>query len=173
MLEVHFSVLQGLAIAEPYILEHLADFRRKNQGRAEGWIMKEHRRSFATWLMDRNIIEGDSTEQKSMNLLASGPSIQATSWQAYDINGYTLYTKQKDKKSVAQNSGIRIEALDPLGQNTTYFGFIEEIWKLDYGARLQIPFFKCKRVKHPNGVTVDGYGLTTVDLNNVGHKDEP
>ena len=50
---------------------------------------------------------------------------------------------------------------------------IEEIWELDYGARLQIPVFKCQWVKHPNGVTVDGYGLTAVDLNNIGHKDEP
>jgi hypothetical protein len=27
-------------------------------------------------------------------------------------------------------------------------------------------------VKHPNGVSVDNYGLTLVDLKNVGHKDD-
>jgi hypothetical protein len=31
----------------------------------------------------------------------------------------------------------------------------------------------CQWVKHPNGVRVDNYGLTLVDLNNVGHKDDP
>ncbi len=47
--------------------------------------------------------------------------------QAYDINGYTYYTKEKDKKSVAQNSGIRIEAIDPQGLKTTYYGYIQDI----------------------------------------------
>jgi hypothetical protein len=28
-------------------------------------------------------------------------------------------------------------------------------------------------VKHPQGVEVDDYGFTIVDMRNVGHKDEP
>jgi hypothetical protein len=28
-------------------------------------------------------------------------------------------------------------------------------------------------IKHPNGVNVDNYGLTLVDLKNLGHKDDP
>jgi hypothetical protein len=95
-----------------------------------------------------------------------------TSRQAYDINGYTYYIKEKDKMSVAQNSGIRIEDFDPLGVKTTYYRYIQDIWELDYGARLQIPVFKCEWVKHLNGVSVDNYGLTLVDLKNVGHKDD-
>jgi hypothetical protein len=31
----------------------------------------------------------------------------------------------------------------------------------------------CQWVKHPNGVNVDNYGLTLVDLKNVSHQDEP
>ena len=107
-----------------------------------------------------------------MKKLSFGPSTLVTSWQAYDINGYTLYTKEKDK-SVAQNSGVRIEAYDPLGQKTTYFGFIEEIWELDYGERMQILVFKCQWVQHPGGVNMDNYGLTLVDLKKVGYKDDP
>jgi hypothetical protein len=38
---------------------------------------------------------------------------------------------------------------------------------------LQIPIFKCQWVKHPNGVSVDNYGLILVDLKNVGHQDDP
>jgi hypothetical protein len=112
------------------------------------------------------------TEDMTMKMLASRPSSCVTSWQAYDINGYTYYTKN-DKRSVAQNSGIHIEAFDPLGVKTTYYGYIQDIWKLDYGARLQIHVFKCEWVKHPNGVSVDNYGLTLVDLKIVGHKDYP
>ena len=33
-------------------------------------------------------------------------------FQAYDINGFTFYTQQKDKKSKCQNSGVRVEAID-------------------------------------------------------------
>jgi hypothetical protein len=79
------------------------------------------------------------TEEMKMKILASHPSSCVTSWQAYDINGYTYYTKEKDRRSVAQNSGIRIEAFDPLGVKTTYYGYIQDIWELDYGAKLQIP----------------------------------
>jgi hypothetical protein len=71
--------------------------------------MKEHRHVFTTWLMDKDI----PTEDMTMNMLASRPSSCVISWHAYDINGYTYYTKEKDKKSIVQNSGIRIEAIDP------------------------------------------------------------
>jgi hypothetical protein len=56
---------------------------------------------------------------------------------------------------------------------TTYYGYIQDICELDYDARMQIPVFKCEWVKHPNGVNVNNYGLTLVDLKNVGHQDDP
>jgi hypothetical protein len=56
---------------------------------------------------------------------------------------YTFYTKSKDKKSVAQNSGIRIKAFDPQGLKTTYYRYIEDIWELHFGERMQMPTFKC------------------------------
>jgi hypothetical protein len=64
------------------------------------------------------------TEDMMMKMLASRPSSCVTSCQAYDINGYTYYTKEKDKKSVVQNSGIHIEAIDPQRLKTTYYGYI-------------------------------------------------
>jgi hypothetical protein len=119
--------------------------------------------------MDKDI----PIEETTMKMLASRPSSCVTSWQAYDINGYTYYIKEMGRRSVAQNSDIRIEAFEPLGVKTTYYGYIQDIWKLDYDTRLQISVFKCQCVKHPNGVSVDNYGLTLVDLKNVGHKDDP
>jgi hypothetical protein len=56
---------------------------------------------------------------------------------------------------------------------TTYYGYIHDICELDYGVRLQIIVFKCECLKHPNGVNLDNYGLTQIDLKNVGHKDDP
>jgi hypothetical protein len=65
-------------------------------------------------------------------------AVADAAWQAIT----TYYTKEKDRMSVAQNSGICIEAFDPLGVKTTYYGYIQDIWELDYDARLQIPIFK-------------------------------
>jgi hypothetical protein len=90
--------------------------------------------------MDKDI----PTIEMTTKMLASRSSSCVTSWQAYNINGYTYYTKEKDRRSVAQNSGIHIEAFDLLGVKITYYGYIQDIWELDYDARLQIPIFKCE-----------------------------
>jgi hypothetical protein len=156
-------------ITESYIDEHLSELRRDNIDRTDACIMKEHRCVFTTWLMDKHI----PTEEMMMKMLPSRRSSWVTSWQAYAINGYTYYTKEKDRKIIAQNSSIHIAAFDRLGVKTTYYGYIHDIWELNYGARLQIPVFKCQWVKHPNGVNVDNYRLTLVDLKYVGHKDDP
>ena len=62
---------------------------------------------------------------------------QITTWQGYDINGYRFHMKEKDKKSVTHNSGVRYEGIDKsMGEIRTYFRQIEEIWELDYGGDL-------------------------------------
>jgi hypothetical protein len=44
-------------------------------------------------------------------------------WQGYNINGYMIHIKEKDKKSATQNSGVRYEGIDDLtGKTRTYFG---------------------------------------------------
>jgi hypothetical protein len=68
--------------------------------------------------------KGIPTEETTMKMLASHPSSCVTSWQAYDINEYTEYTKEKDRRSVAQNSGM---AFNPLGVKTTYYGYIHDM----------------------------------------------
>jgi hypothetical protein len=71
----HFSVLQQLEIAAPYIEEHLSKLCRDNIGCTEAWIIKEHQRIFTTWLMDKEI----PTEDMMMKMLASQPSSCVTS----------------------------------------------------------------------------------------------
>jgi hypothetical protein len=78
----------------PYIKEHLSVLRKDNIGRTEAWIMKEHRRVFTTWLMDKEI----PTENMMMKMLVSRQSSCVTSWLAYDIDGYTYYTEEKTKR---------------------------------------------------------------------------
>jgi hypothetical protein len=41
----------------------------------------------------------------------------------------------RTKESMSQNSGVRYEAIvDETGEISTYFGFIQDIWELDYGT---------------------------------------
>jgi hypothetical protein len=68
--EAHFSVLQQLEISTLYIEEHLSELHKYNIGRIEAWIMKEHRRVFTTWLMDKEI----PTDDMTMKMLASRQS---------------------------------------------------------------------------------------------------
>ncbi|KAK1627727.1 hypothetical protein QYE76_002042 [Lolium multiflorum] len=91
----------------------------------------------------------------------------------YEINGNTFYTIDQDKKSTNQNSGVRFDATDENGQTTTYYGYIEEIWELDYGPTFKVPLFRCKWVKL-SGIHIDDkYGMITVDPNNLAYLDEP
>ena len=59
------------------------------------------------------------------------------------------------KKSTNQNSGVRFDAATKRGKGT-YYGYIEEIWELDYGRGLKVPLFRCKWVNMTRGgVTED------------------
>jgi len=104
--------------------------------------------------------------------LVVGPQFTITSYHAYDINGYTFYTTAQDKESTYQNSGVRIEVVDNKEEKTAYYGQIEDIWELNYLA-FKVLVFRCRWVKGAKGVTKDPYGFTTVDLENVGYKEEP
>jgi len=73
---------------------------------------------------------------------------------------------------MAQNNCVRCDALDSeTGEETTYFGFVEDIWELDYGT-FHIPVFWCQWVKDKH-VTMDNYGVRVLDLSKVGYKDDP
>jgi len=71
---------------------------------------------------------------------------------------------------MAQNSSVQCEAIDDeTGEISTYVGFIEDIWELDYGA-FQVPVFRCQWVEDKH-VTVDNYMIRVLDLSKVGYKD--
>ena len=58
-------------------------------------------------------------------------------------------------RSPNQNSGVRFDATTNTGKET-YYGYIEDIWELNYGGGLKVPLFKCKWVNlSGGGVQVD------------------
>jgi hypothetical protein len=143
---------------------------RKHQD--EVLIMKQHKLHLTTWLKELNLPVGE-IEEKTIHLLAYGPYNLVKSWLTYDINRCTFYSKAKDTRSQCQNSNVRVDAEDSMGQKKSYYGYSEEIWEFNYAMPLQIPILKCQRVMHPQGVEINDYGFTIINLRNVGHKDEP
>jgi hypothetical protein len=104
--EAHFSIMNQLVVMRPYVETHLHELHEKHQD--EDLIMKQHKLHFTTWLKDINLHVGEIEEEKMIYLLTFGPHSLVKSWQAYDINGCTFYTKAKDSRSQCQNSGVRV-----------------------------------------------------------------
>jgi hypothetical protein len=125
--EAHFSIMQQLAVMRPYIEKHLQGLCERIQD--ETLIMKQHKLHFTTWLKDLNIPIGETPEEKMIYLLAAGPHSVVKSWQVYDINGFTFYTKAKDCRSQCQHSGVRVDAEDSTGQKMLIMGTLKKFWK--------------------------------------------
>nr|ABA91694.2 transposon protein, putative, CACTA, En/Spm sub-class [Oryza sativa Japonica Group] len=169
--KAHFTVLQHSSLVAPYIEEHLALVRARNIGKSDAWITRHHIDTFPAWL--RQHLMGNESINQQLAFLARGPSGSIATFQGYEINGYTFYTRAQDMKSTNQNSAVRVDAMGHDGTTATYYGAIEDIWELDYGP-LKVPLFQCQWVRLTGGgVMIDDSGMTTIDLNKVGYSDEP
>jgi hypothetical protein len=91
--------------------------------------MKQHKFHFIAWLKNLNIPIGKTSEEKIIYLLAAGPHSVVKSWQAYDINGFTFYTKAKDRRNQCQNSGVRVDIEDSTGQKNLIMGTLKKFGK--------------------------------------------
>jgi hypothetical protein len=106
--------MHHLAVMRPYVKKHLQELHEKNQD--EDLIMKQHKLHFTMWLKDLNLPVGKIEEENTIHLLTSSPYNLVKSWQAYDKNGCTFYTKATDSRSQCQNSVVRVDAEDSTGQ---------------------------------------------------------
>jgi hypothetical protein len=85
-------------------------------------------RKFIGWFWDRISPSSDTQTSEYLKKFACGRIFTAMTYKGYDINGYTFYTKQQDKKSTYQNSGVRVDTYDATGQDKNmYYGQIQEI----------------------------------------------
>ena len=87
----------------------------------------------------------DTSIEDDLYLLSQLPSSNIMTFKGYEINGNTFYTIAQDKKSTNQNSGVRFDAETKTGKET-YYGYIQDIWELDYRRGLKVPLFQCKWV---------------------------
>ena len=97
-------------------------------------------------------LRGGNIVSDELYSLARGPSSVILTYKGYKINGNTFYTITQDKKSTNQNNDVRFDVATNRG-NDTYYGYIEEIWELDYGSYLKAPLSRC------NWVNLIGVGI--------------
>ncbi|KAJ9536255.1 hypothetical protein OSB04_un000555 [Centaurea solstitialis] len=180
----HFFVLQNLTDVAPFVHEHMRYLHEMNKSKSDKWVVTEHNKTFAAWFKERvkQDRRGENVNQV-VEHLAYGPIHVVSTYQGYDINGYTFYTKKQDDKSTLQNSGVTLiatttefsgsnnEARSKIAKDS-YYGVIQEIWELDY-TLFTVPLFKCKWVENRRGVKVDNDGFTIVDLSRDGYVSEP
>ena len=129
--------------------------------------------------VERELAISKDSVSETVRWISFGPRATIVKYEAYNINGYTFRTKSNDG-IVYQNSGVSVEAADihiskevATTRKAFYYGILQEIWVLDYRFR-QIPLFKCDWVNSKKGgVKRDNLGYTLVDLNSIGHKDDP
>ncbi|KAK1668544.1 hypothetical protein QYE76_056703 [Lolium multiflorum] len=141
--------LQHIDLIDPWLKEHKTMI--ENSGKpmmTEAEIYREHNSSFARWFkdhIDANPPPMDSDKDKLVLALSHGPAPNIMTYQAYDINGYTFYTEEKDKNSVYQNSGVTMDSWTG-DVKTRYYGRIEEIWELSYAGE-KVPMFRIRWAK--------------------------
>ena len=95
-----------------------------------------------------------------INALSVGPMCTVSTYQAYDINGYTFYTEAKDKDSDYQNSGVSMLSTTA-NESKRYYGRIEEIWELEYGESYTVSLF---HVRWAKSVQKEERGFITMSL---------
>jgi len=164
----------------PYILHHKGLVKESNLKILKNRLLKEHNKTFLNWFKDT--IFGDNNASDTLRKLANRPKKNVITWQGYDINNYSFYTKAQDEKSTMQNSGVTLRAKsqhfasvhddNPYVASIPYFGFIEEIWELNY-VKFTICVFKCKWVDSNTNVRTDDVGFTLVDLKKLAYQNDP
>jgi hypothetical protein len=90
----HFHVLQQISIVSKYLDEHKEVLLKDNPEHNESWLANEQMRKFIGWLRDQISQSSDTQISEYLKKLAHGPIFTVVTYQRYDINGYTFYTKQ-------------------------------------------------------------------------------
>jgi hypothetical protein len=119
------------------------------------------------------VLGSDTQTSEYLKKLAHYPIFTIVTYQGYDINGYSFYTEQQDKKNMYQNSGVHVDAYNVTRQDKNmYYSQIQEIWELDFHG-FKIPIFRCNWVDAIKGVAKHKYMFISIDLNHQGYKSEP
>jgi hypothetical protein len=161
-------VLQHLEdVLDDYITLHketiAKNYRDRGVHRKDADVIREHKSTFLHWFKERvlaNPPEEGCPNGTLIYALAHGPAVNLVTYQAYDINGYTFYTEDKDRTSEYQNSRVTMETMT--GDVTErYYGMVEEIWELDYSGLHSATMF---HVRWAKSVQRENQHFTTMSI---------
>jgi hypothetical protein len=110
--KAHFTMIQQLHLITPFANEHKRQLREDTPNRGRAWLAKMHMQGFSRWLRDYvETCNNNAVTIDEIRNLAAGLLFTVTRYEGMDINGYTFYTMTQDKKSVYQNSGVRVRVV--------------------------------------------------------------
>jgi len=87
----HLYILNNSNEVFPYIVRHKALVKESNPKMTKKRVLKEPNKTFLNWFKDS--IFGDDNAYETVRKLANGPKRNVITWQGYDINKYSFYTK--------------------------------------------------------------------------------
>jgi hypothetical protein len=99
----HLKALYHTSEVYTFVKEHNKILAKNFPTTSDDVIEEKHIASFSQWLHEHL---AERSMDSHLTWLARGPSHTVHKWQAYDINGYTLYTKDRDSKTNYQNSAV-------------------------------------------------------------------
>ena len=178
-------VLQNLADVHPYVEEHISVLRSENPTASEVDLNHLHDANFVEWFKTRVMLDLVNNPNLCPRLrwLAYGCDKIVRSYEGYDINGYTFYTKRQDNASTVQNSGVSVVALSPeytskrkrtlVEMRKEFYGFIDSIVELNYTNQFKVALFQCQWVDSTIGIQHENEFMKRVNLNKLGHHDDP
>ncbi|XP_010681270.2 uncharacterized protein LOC104896251 [Beta vulgaris subsp. vulgaris] len=160
---------------EKYIEEHqqlVNSHRRKRR-----WDdAQSHSNDFIDWFQEK--VQREQVDGQ-LFWLAKGPNTKARRYMGYFVNGYRFCTKGRDSRIKTQNSGVTLIATtssfassrdqNPVDEDVTYYGVIEEIIELDFWSQFSVVLFKCQWFL----ANVDEFGLTFVNFKKKCSQSDP
>ena len=103
LLQAHLYVLNNSNEVLPYIVKHEALVKQNNPKMSKNWALKKHNKTFCDWFKDTIFVDENASE--TLRKLADGPKRNVITWQGYDINRYSFYTKHKMTKVQCRTAG--------------------------------------------------------------------
>ncbi|XP_057747099.1 uncharacterized protein LOC130966327 [Arachis stenosperma] len=169
--QVHSYILLNCHKIDDYVSEH------ETYQQGTRWMRaKNHSKNFPTWFKTRALRHDVPNWIKE---LSRGPTQCAKRYSGYFINGYRFHTRQREVRRKTQNSGVTLVALttsfastkdaNPIHENVSYYGRVNDIIELDYYGNFKVTLFKCDWYE----AREDAYGSTYVHFNKKCYQEEP
>ncbi|XP_039115962.1 uncharacterized protein LOC120251500 isoform X3 [Dioscorea cayenensis subsp. rotundata] len=146
------------------------------QGNPVDAIDKSIDKHFPKWFENFVANEVNQVIDPLLQSLAWGPSMKATTWPGYFINGYNFHTVTHSMEKATMNSGICVQGSNVEDTCTDFYGLLQDVVQLEYyGNRWnRIVLFECTWFDPINGTRVHPiYNLVDVNRKKMYPKYDP